>query len=87
MSDTNGQQVPLVGGLPITSVATQWSYGIHEIGRADDSGEKVFLLRFMLPTGVTELWAPASFLREMGEKLVAQAVGLSIARDVPPSPQ
>lgn len=86
MTDTNGQQVPLVGGLPITSTACQWSWGVHEIGRANDTGEKVFLLRLMLPTGVVELWAPASFLREMGEGLVAQATGLSIARDIPPTP-
>lgn len=86
MTDTNGQQIPLVGGLPIMSQAVVWSYGVHKIGRADDTGEEVFLLRLMLPTGPVELWAPASFLKGMGEQLVAVGAGLHIARDVPPSP-
>lgn len=80
MNDSNGQGVPTVGGLPILSTACEWRWEVHEIGRADDTGEKVFLLRLILPTGVVEVWAPAAFLRTMGEQLTAKAAGLHIAR-------
>lgn len=80
MSDQNGQAIPFVGGLPLLSQAVEWAWECHEVGRHDATGEKVYILRLRLPTGPLDLWAPASFLRDMGEKLVAQAAGLHIAK-------
>lgn len=88
MTDTNdnGAGVPMVGGLPILSQACAWAWEIHEVGRDNESGEKVFIIRLRLPTGPLELWAPASFVREFGEKLVAQAAGLHLAKNpLPPN--
>ena len=84
MSDGNGKAIPIVGGLPILSQACPWSWECFEVGRAEQSGEKVYLLRLRLPTGPLELWAPASFLRDFGEKITAQAAGLHIAGEMPP---
>lgn len=84
MNDGNGQAIPMVGGLPLLSQATPWAWEIHPIGRDDASGEKVFILRLRLPTGPLDLWAPASFLKDLGEKLVAQGAGLHIAGEMPP---
>lgn len=85
MADNNGQGVPIVGNLPILSSACEWRWEVHPIGRDDNTGEKVFLLRLILPTGVTEVWAPAAFIRDMGERLVAAGAGLHIAGEMPPS--
>ena len=84
MSEGNGQGIPVVGGLPVQSQPCPWSWQIHAVGRQDGTGERVFLLRFMLPTGPLDLWAPSSFIRELGEKLIAQAAGLHIASDIKP---
>lgn len=83
----NGQGIPMADGLPIMSVAVPWQWQLHKVGRDDNTGENVFLLRIVLQTGPLELWAPASFIREMGEQLCAQAAGLSIARDFKPPTQ
>lgn len=90
MTDTNGngnqpeQRVPLVGGIPVLSSAVAWSWSVHDLARDPSTGEAIKLLRFMLPTGPLELWAPASFIREMAEKLLADAAGLHIASEIKP---
>lgn len=82
--EQNGAIAPGVGGLPILSEAVPWGWELHPIGRDDSTGERVFLLRLKLQTGPFELWAPAPFFQEMGEKIVAQAAGLQIAREYKP---
>lgn len=86
--EQNGQRVPIVGGFPVLSQAVPWAWECHQIARDDATGEKIFLLRLKLQTGPFELWAPASFLRDMGEKLAAICAGISIAQpgDIPPAP-
>lgn len=84
MSDGNGQAVPMVGGMPLASQAVPWGWQVHQVGRDDNTGEKVFILRLALPTGPLDLWAPASFLKDLGEKLVAAGAGLHIAGEMPP---
>lgn len=87
MTDTNGngqQPTPMLGGFPLLSQPVPWSYEIHQVARDDSSGEKVFVIRLRLPTGPLDLWAPASFVKDFGEKMVGLGAGLHIARDVPP---
>lgn len=63
-----------------------WGWNIYRVGR-DDNGEEVWLLRLSHSTGISELWAPATFWKEFAEKVALQMSGLYIARgDIPPEP-
>lgn len=85
MSDTNGQPVPVLDGIPIVSQPSMFKWNLYKVGR-DDNGEDVWLLRLAHATGISEFWAPASFMRDWAEKIALTVSPLTIARDLPPDP-
>lgn len=79
-------QRPMMNGLPIVSQGAPWAWSFDEVGVADteDGGqEKAYVFRLLTVSGYTEGIGPASYFRDMLDRIALDLSGLQIARDMP----